>query len=374
MPLYNPFVQDYSEIILDTTATQVDNVYNNITDLFNAIANMAAGTRYIVFRNAGTHNVPSGAWNLDGVTFVGNGNNADNGGVTLVFGTGVTITSWAKNWNYNAMAGIRLKSTSSSPIWTMSGSYAFSMQQAFLQSTTAEFIKQETTGGVFVLAGSNGATYENGGYEIFNTTVAAFGTTLVVALQGVAPGIANNTLRSTNAQAYGQLKQTAMSTAAFATHTNLSIGFNFSAFSEDAAQIINTAAGNISSTTVQAAINELDTEKLALAGGTMTDGANVAVGSTTGTKIGTATTQKLGFFGATPIVQPTELTDELTTITSTAPGTPDYAIQNLTNVAPYGFVTQDEGNTVLSVIANLQTRVNELETKLNSLGFLADAD
>ena len=100
---------------------------------------------------------------------------------------------------------------------------------------------------------------------------------------------------------------------------------------------------------------------------------DIAVGTTTGTKIGTAATQKLGFFGADPVVQQTELTDELTTITHTAPGTADFAIQNL-SLTGYGFVTEDEGNTVLSVIANLQARVNELETKLVALGFLADAD
>jgi hypothetical protein len=100
---------------------------------------------------------------------------------------------------------------------------------------------------------------------------------------------------------------------------------------------------------------------------------DIAVGTTTGTKIGTAATQKLGFFGADPVVQQTELTDELTTITHTAPGTADFAIQSLSLIG-YGFVTEDEGNTVLSVIANLQARVNELETKLVALGFLADAD
>lgn len=42
---------------------------------------------------------------------------------------------------------------------------------------------------------------------------------------------------------------------------------------------------------------------LPLAGGTLDDGANVALGSTTGTKIGTATTEKLGFFNATPVVR-----------------------------------------------------------------------
>ena len=49
--------------------------------------------------------------------------------------------------------------------------------------------------------------------------------------------------------------------------------------------------------------------KLALAGGTLADAANIALGSTTGTKIGTATSQKMGFFNATPVVQQTATTD-----------------------------------------------------------------
>jgi hypothetical protein len=39
--------------------------------------------------------------------------------------------------------------------------------------------------------------------------------------------------------------------------------------------------------------------------GSWADGVNIALGSTTGTQIGTATTQKLGFYGATPVVQQT---------------------------------------------------------------------
>jgi len=39
---------------------------------------------------------------------------------------------------------------------------------------------------------------------------------------------------------------------------------------DTASSIVNTPSGNISSTTVQAAINELDTEKVAKAGDTMT--------------------------------------------------------------------------------------------------------
>ena len=65
------------------------------------------------------------------------------------------------------------------------------------------------------------------------------------------------------------------------------------------------------------------------------------------------------------------LTAQLTTITHTAPGTPDYAIQNLTNSSGYGFVTADEGNTVLSVIANLQARLAQVEARLEALGLVA---
>ena len=83
---------------------------------------------------------------------------------------------------------------------------------------------------------------------------------------------------------------------------------------------------------------------------------------------------KVGFFGITAVVQQTELTDELTTVTCTAPGTPDYVIQDLVQNTGFGFVTADEGQSALKVIANLQTRVNELETKLVAYGLLVDAD
>jgi hypothetical protein len=42
---------------------------------------------------------------------------------------------------------------------------------------------------------------------------------------------------------------------------------------------------------------------------TIADALNIAVGTTTGTKIGTATTQKLAFWNATPVVQPTAVAD-----------------------------------------------------------------
>lgn len=41
----------------------------------------------------------------------------------------------------------------------------------------------------------------------------------------------------------------------------------------------------------------------------MLDGRNIQLGITTGTKIGTAATQKLGFFGVTPVVQQATIAD-----------------------------------------------------------------
>ena len=90
-----------------------------------------------------------------------------------------------------------------------------------------------------------------------------------------------------------------------------------------------------------------------------------------GLNIGIATTDKVGFYGVTPVVQGDALTAQLTSITHTAPGTPDYAIQDLTNSSAYGFVTKDEGNTVLSVILNLQARLAQVEARLEAIGIVA---
>lgn len=93
-------------------------------------------------------------------------------------------------------------------------------------------------------------------------------------------------------------------------------------------------------------------------------------GNSDGTALGQSATDKIGFYGATPVDKPDALTAQLTSITHTAPGTPDYAIQDLVNSSAYGFVTKDEGNTVLSVILNLQVRVAQIEARLEELGLV----
>jgi hypothetical protein len=93
--------------------------------------------------------------------------------------------------------------------------------------------------------------------------------------------------------------------------------------------------------------------------------------SSDGMAIGQSSSDLVGFWGATPVDQPAALTAQLTTITHTEPGTPDYAIQDLTNSSAYGFVTKDEGNSVLKVIANLQARLAQVEARLEEAGIIA---
>ena len=87
--------------------------------------------------------------------------------------------------------------------------------------------------------------------------------------------------------------------------------------------------------------------------------------TTNGCKIGTTTSQKIGFWNTTPIVQPAALTAQLTDITGDiTPVTPDYVV-TATN-GGWGFGSQDEFETAMNVINNLQTRVQELEDALST--------
>lgn len=93
---------------------------------------------------------------------------------------------------------------------------------------------------------------------------------------------------------------------------------------------------------------------------TFGDALNIAFNATTGTKIGTATTQKLAFYNATPIVQPTAIGVAMSGIASSSAGTalaePDVA---------YVQVTWQQN------MRRIQDRLNEIRTTLTTLGLNA---
>lgn len=69
--------------------------------------------------------------------------------------------------------------------------------------------------------------------------------------------------------------------------------------------------------------------------------------------------------------QPVALTAQLTTISiADAAGTPDYALQALTTTSPYGLATAAEAITLLYVIQNLQTRLAQVEARMEAIGLI----
>ena len=100
------------------------------------------------------------------------------------------------------------------------------------------------------------------------------------------------------------------------------------------------------------------------------DGTTLSGGTTTGLVVG-STSQKVGFYGTTPVVKGAALTAQLTTLTpADAAGTPDYATAAITNSSPFGFASAQEAITVLYVIQNLQTRLAEVEARLEAVGLV----
>lgn len=123
-------------------------------------------------------------------------------------------------------------------------------------------------------------------------------------------------------------------------------------FSGSGASLTTLNASNLSSGTVADArltanVSLLDAAQTFSASKTLADAVNIILGTTTGSKIGTSATQKLGFWDAVPVVRQAALTAaDATAIDAT-----------------YDAVEQ-------AVLENLRTRVNELEARMKSYGFL----
>lgn len=95
-------------------------------------------------------------------------------------------------------------------------------------------------------------------------------------------------------------------------------------------------------------------------------------GNPDGGQVGTSASEKVGFWGATPVDQPAALTAQLTSISiADAAGTPDYALQAVINTNAYGFASAQEAISFLYVVQNLQVRVAQLEARLEECGLIA---
>jgi hypothetical protein len=96
----------------------------------------------------------------------------------------------------------------------------------------------------------------------------------------------------------------------------------------------------------------------------LADAGDITLGTTTGTKIGTATTQKIGLWNATPVVQPAAVANITTTATAGALPTPDGAITIADTATPT--VTE-----LLEYCVELETKLEDLLGKLRTVGIIA---
>lgn len=95
---------------------------------------------------------------------------------------------------------------------------------------------------------------------------------------------------------------------------------------------------------------------LPLTGGAMSEGGNIATGTSTGTKIATSANQAIGFYGATPLAQQAGAAQAVLAATLTLTGADTMSAANVT-----------------TEIDNLKTLVNELRNTIVALGLIKGA-
>lgn len=125
---------------------------------------------------------------------------------------------------------------------------------------------------------------------------------------------------------------------------------------------------------------------------TVGDGYNIILGSTNGTKIGTATTQKLGFFNATPVVQRSAYTQTYATadkthanptavaLTDNTAGTANTTLEALVSGTVYATDAAAirnnfadlaaSNNALIADLADVKQLVNSLIDDLQALGLV----
>lgn len=126
---------------------------------------------------------------------------------------------------------------------------------------------------------------------------------------------------------------------------------------------------------------------LPLAGGTLTgnltltDAVNAVAGTSTGSKIGTATTQKIGFWNATPIVQPSgsgqaTVSQTGAALTDSTTGTPGSTIADGTATYSQSITNNNNASLMREIgrnrtdIANLITLAHAMRTALVNAGLI----
>lgn len=248
-------------------------------------------SRYEIYSNGTDASLPGdrGAIRLGGVYLSGGGASSD--GYFGVFTGGVTTPRFAVSWAGQSYFGNGITSatpaagylygTGGSGTNIVGGSLYIAPGPSTGNATPSAVILQSTVAGV---SGSTAQTLSN--------TVMVSGGNVTVGARGAANGVVYaNEFRETGGGS-DYLRFTSVNNPVLHGYTTLSLAVRSSSFlvaTQGTSLVITPPGGTM---TVAGHIS-------------LADAKNLAVDTTTGTKLGTATSQKLALWNATPIVQPT---------------------------------------------------------------------
>lgn len=102
---------------------------------------------------------------------------------------------------------------------------------------------------------------------------------------------------------------------------------------------------------------------------TLANGVDIAVGTTTGTKIGTSSAQKLGFFNATPVVRQTGYTQTYSTADRTHANATATSVATTaaTGTTPKGYTTVAQADAIVTAVNALIVDVRDVKQLVNAV-------
>lgn len=253
-----------------------------------------------------------------------------------VIGTdAITFVQFSGSGTYTASTGL-----------TLTGN-AFSIDSTVVTLTGTQTLYNKTLsapviGGTDFANAQHAHSGASSGGTIAYTSLTSIPSTFTAAAHDIASATYHTTsgrtagqfIRATGATSIGWSTLTIPDTASVSTLLYASSANTISALATGNSSILITNVSGVPSwsTTLPAhTTGEL----------TISDAANIVLGTTTGTKVGTGTNQKLGFYNATPIVQPSS-----------------YTVSNVTSDKTF-----DANNTTIDELADvLGTLITDLKT------------
>lgn len=236
-------------------------------------------------------------------------------------GLGTTAVS-ALNWiAFNQTASTGRGALSFSLIYTGSGT---------LLANVAHSLTHQGTGASGTIIGFNGSMIKDqdqsgtAHYYGFKHTIATANTRSITQGTSNFYGVHIDNTGVGTANSGGTVRQYGIFINALGTYSGVATYDKWGILSSEDVQInddkylilggtattkaTNRIRWNSGASTIDTEVNGTVETTLATSLLTLKDALNIAVGTTTGTKIGTATTQKLGFWNKTPVVQPAAYT------------------------------------------------------------------